>query len=108
MENAFGILSNRFRIYHHPMQFKTSTVEAVVLATCALHNYLRCHIMENDVDDDDHNEKDNDKPARLDVTHTTRNTGLKYNVEVKKIRDILASYFVGIGQIEYQWKHANL
>jgi len=40
VENAFGILANRFRIFHHPMQLTPEVAEDVVLASCALHNYL--------------------------------------------------------------------
>lgn len=41
VENAFGILSNRFQVYLRPMQLQVETVKKIVLATCALHNFLR-------------------------------------------------------------------
>lgn len=40
-ENAFGILSNRFRVFQTPMQLSVDNTEKVVLASCALHNFLR-------------------------------------------------------------------
>ena len=40
-ENAFGILSNRFRVFLTPMQLSVENAEKVVLASCALHNFLR-------------------------------------------------------------------
>lgn len=41
VENAFGILSNRFRVYHTPIQVcNTANINSIVLATCVLHNYL--------------------------------------------------------------------
>ena len=41
VENAFGILSARFRIFHSTINLKLDSIEKVVLATIALHNYLR-------------------------------------------------------------------
>ena len=41
VENAFGILSNRFRVFMTPMRLAPEKVETVVLACCSLHNFLR-------------------------------------------------------------------
>ncbi|CAH2011243.1 unnamed protein product [Acanthoscelides obtectus] len=41
VENAFGILSARFRIFHKVINLKLDTVDLVVKASCALHNWLR-------------------------------------------------------------------
>ena len=41
VENAFGILTWRFRVFKSAIELKLSTVDEVVLATCALHNWLR-------------------------------------------------------------------
>ena len=43
VENAFGILANRFRVFLTPIALPPHTVEEIVLASCALHNYLRGH-----------------------------------------------------------------
>ena len=40
VENAFGILAHRFRIYHRKMQLEPDFVTDVISATCVLHNYL--------------------------------------------------------------------
>ncbi|XP_054740142.1 uncharacterized protein LOC129245758 [Anastrepha obliqua] len=40
VEHAFGILSNRFRVFLAPINLKVATVEKIVLTCCALHNYL--------------------------------------------------------------------
>lgn len=42
-ENAFGILSSRFRIYHTPIWLKSENIKKVVMATCVLHNFLIHH-----------------------------------------------------------------
>ena len=41
VENAFGILANRFRVFMAPMRLSPEKVETVVLACCTLHNFLR-------------------------------------------------------------------
>lgn len=41
VENAFGILTQRFRIYQRRLQSKPENVDWIILATCVLHNYIR-------------------------------------------------------------------
>ena len=41
VENAFGILANRFRIFRAPIPLVPEKVECIVLACCSLHNFLR-------------------------------------------------------------------
>ncbi|XP_066958730.1 uncharacterized protein [Macrobrachium rosenbergii] len=40
VENAFGILANRFPIFHTPICLKPDHVEALVMSTCVLHNII--------------------------------------------------------------------
>ncbi|XP_076049528.1 uncharacterized protein LOC143030254 [Oratosquilla oratoria] len=40
-ENAFGIMSSRFRIFHTCINLKLTSIEKVVMASLVLHNYLR-------------------------------------------------------------------
>ena len=41
VENAFGILAGRFRIFLRPINLNVDTTEALVKAACAIHNWLR-------------------------------------------------------------------
>jgi len=41
VENAFGMLANRFRVLHHPIQMDPVKVSTVIMAICVLHNMLR-------------------------------------------------------------------
>nr|CAI5862343.1 unnamed protein product [Callosobruchus analis] len=41
VENVFGILASRFRIFLQPIAIDIESIDAVVLACCALHNFLR-------------------------------------------------------------------
>lgn len=43
VENAFKILSMRWRVYKRPFECKVHTVIKIVKATCVLHNYLMEH-----------------------------------------------------------------
>ncbi|XP_063807487.1 uncharacterized protein LOC134999310 [Pseudophryne corroboree] len=40
VENAFGILSNRFRIFHKPINMRLDKLDCIVTACCILHNML--------------------------------------------------------------------
>ena len=41
VENAFGILANRFRVFMTPIALAPENVETIVIACCSLHNFLR-------------------------------------------------------------------
>lgn len=41
VENAFGILASRFRVFGQPLALKVETTTKIVKATCAIHNWLR-------------------------------------------------------------------
>lgn len=105
VENAFGMLSNRFRIFRHAIQLRPEVVDDIILAACALHNYLRTiSTKDGEVDEDDIA----DIEPIHHIAHTPRDTGVNYNRESKDIRDSLAQYFVHEGQVPWQWKHANI
>ncbi|KAJ8939524.1 hypothetical protein NQ314_011091 [Rhamnusium bicolor] len=41
VENAFGILASRFRIFEKPMACLPETVDKIIKTCCALHNWIR-------------------------------------------------------------------
>ena len=41
IECAFGIMSNKWRIFHRPMNVNISLAEDIIKACCILHNYVR-------------------------------------------------------------------
>jgi len=41
VENAFGILSQKFQIYQRTLQSLLENADNIIFATCILHNYLR-------------------------------------------------------------------
>ncbi|XP_034837923.1 protein ALP1-like isoform X1 [Maniola jurtina] len=59
VENAFGILANRFRVFEKAISTKIDTVDHIVFAACSLHNWLRkkssaylttCSVDRDDID----------------------------------------------------------
>ncbi|XP_077314623.1 uncharacterized protein LOC143934951 [Lithobates pipiens] len=42
VENAFGIMASRFRIFHTAMNAAVEKVDIIVECCCMLHNFLRC------------------------------------------------------------------
>ncbi|XP_064090654.1 uncharacterized protein LOC135204347 [Macrobrachium nipponense] len=40
-ENAFGILSAKFRIFKQPINTSPENINSIILAACSLHNFLR-------------------------------------------------------------------
>ncbi|XP_054260017.1 uncharacterized protein LOC128984701 [Macrosteles quadrilineatus] len=41
IECSFGILANKWRIFHHPMDVDISLCEDIVKVCCVLHNFIR-------------------------------------------------------------------
>lgn len=44
-EDAFGILSKRFRVYQRRLEVKPKYVNKIILATCVLRNFLKTDSM---------------------------------------------------------------
>lgn len=55
VENAFGLLSSRFRVFHTDIAIDVKKTDSLVLAACALHNFLRRHspMYLSDIDTED-------------------------------------------------------
>lgn len=41
VENAFGLLSQKFRIYNRRMQVKPENADIIILSTCVHHNFIK-------------------------------------------------------------------
>ena len=104
IENAFGILSARFRVFMTPIRADVSTVDLIVKATVCLHNYLlsteNARYVPSGFADSWSNEglvegdwrqivKEDANPALADAGRiATRN----YNFDSKNVREKLADY----------------
>jgi hypothetical protein len=110
VENAFGIMAARFRIYRTQINLELKHIESVVMASCALHNFLitslpHCYAPSECFDCENLDEGS----VKLGLTARdstmermqTRNLG---NVPrtAKQIREEFMSYFVNEGQVPWQ------
>ncbi|XP_020496176.1 uncharacterized protein [Labrus bergylta] len=111
VENAFGILSNRFRVFQTTINIQdTAKVEDITLACCALHNFLQtesCDLyMTGIVDQEgaDHNTipgswRQEPELRQASLPHTTNAT-----TRAKQHRDELCRYFNSDpGAVPFQW-----
>lgn len=118
VENAFGILSSRFRVFGKPLSIRPSKADSVVLAACALHNFLRMHSRDSytapgtfDTDDLDSGctrpgrwRQSGDcawEPLQAQGTNTCTRTA-------NALRAQLQHYVSNAGAVQWQWRSANI
>ncbi|XP_014665860.1 PREDICTED: uncharacterized protein LOC106807881 [Priapulus caudatus] len=111
VENAFGIMANKFRVFLTTIALPPETVDKIVMATCALHNYLHVKIGTGYVakvgDSEDpgthaitaglwHKDPQLEQAALKPGTNPTK--------KAKAHRDLLKSYFNSeLGPVDWQW-----
>ncbi|KAB0805310.1 hypothetical protein PPYR_02280 [Photinus pyralis] len=110
VENAFGIMANRFRIFHTAMNLKPEKIDNVILAACALHNFLRIHCKSKytgsgslDVEDTENRalipgEWRKDEEVLGQLQQSTRNS----SDEAKGTRDLYCTFFNSTGAVPWQ------
>ena len=119
VENAFGILAHRFRIFLQPVILHPSKVTDMVLAAVTLHNFLKqtatngsSYLGDGEVDVEDVSTwtvvQENwrgDKSSRGMVNLLPVRGNQRSNA--KAMHDELAEYFVNEGSVSWQWQHAH-
>ena len=114
-ENAFGILTNRFRIFHTKINLRPDKVVTLVSAAVVLHNMLRSKSRDSYTPIGFADEISTaggvmEGTWREDVTQSiivpmqAQYKGNKSKKEAETIRENLADYFFGPGQVKWQWK----
>lgn len=86
IECCFGILANKWRIFHRPIDLDIDATVTLVKATCVLHNFIRTRdgIRSND-------EKLDENPNLISLAPDTTHRG---NTLAISARDKYAQYFV--------------
>lgn len=111
VENAFGILSGKFRVFRAPISLKLSTTRSVVLACACLHNFLLEWQMAKGDSAESSTVFDHDMETNsTDVPRALRPLPYmpgRLNVEGKILRKNLASHFMGQGAVDWQWRALN-
>ena len=117
VENAFGILSNRFRIFMTPISLKPEKVETITLTCCILHNFLWSKVESESIymppGSVDSEEEDTHIVLPGEWHQGPQSTGLQalaqqgsnhYSNSAKQLRDILCEYFLSeSGSVPWQW-----
>ncbi|TDH01504.1 hypothetical protein EPR50_G00181260 [Perca flavescens] len=111
VENAFGIMANRFRVLLTTINIQdTVTVEYIVLACCALHNFLRSEasnvymadIVDQEGPDGDIIEGRWRQDSVLQQAPLPKSNNAA--VRAKQIRDERCRYFMSdTGAVPFQW-----
>lgn len=123
IENTFGILSSRWRIYRKPINMHPKYVDTVVMATICLHNFIkyeedllqvenRLYCLPNFIDSEDAagniilgKWRQNVQNAFTDISPTSMHhaTTIAY-----KQREKLADYFLtSFGEVPWQYDYVR-
>ena len=111
MENAFGILANRFLVFHSPINLPPDTVEVLVLACTALHNFLRKDETNAYFNGDEPLDTENYADGTITPgdwrKYGPELTSLKpmrcnASMEAKEVREKYMEYFRGSGAVSWQ------
>lgn len=119
IENAFGILASRWRIYRSPLLCSVKTTEALIKASVCLHNYLRSEspnvytppafidsLMDNGYELDGEWRTFTKNDSHLtSIGRVGSNVAANYVIE---LRDQLADYLISdAGAVQWQLTYAN-
>lgn len=88
VENTFGILTQKFRIFNRKIQAKPENVDNIILATCVLHNFIK--INEGRIT---YNREENNNPT---VDHTLQNIptqGGNASQPAFQVRELFKEFF---------------
>ncbi|XP_043216296.1 protein ALP1-like [Amphibalanus amphitrite] len=99
VENAFGILSQTWRIFRRPLNVNPEHACTIVRTACILHNYVR-----------DQGQADSQQPQQADASgeqvgglcELGRLGANNFTREAERIRDQFARYFMAEGAVPWQ------
>ncbi|KAB0803707.1 hypothetical protein PPYR_00677 [Photinus pyralis] len=112
VENVFGILASRFRIFHTAINLDLNNIEKVVMASCVLHNFLRsrsgCQYLPRDAIYSEDTENGTTRTGLVadDSNLANLQSGPNRNpsTEAKEVRDNFVQYFNNEGAVHFQNK----
>lgn len=98
VENAFGILTQLFRIFNTPIYLNVDTIEDVVTSACILHNIM---IDEKMTDGRNYDHVDEAVTSDLDSFNVPDNE--VHSSQATEIRDMFRNYFNSdLGSVSWQ------
>jgi len=116
-ENAFGILTNRFRIFSRTIDLEPNKVVKIVKACCTLHNWIRKKNKSNygitiDIEDVVNNTVNlgswREDPAPGGIINLAPTRDRNFNAAARLKRTQFANYFIGEGEVEWQYRMINM
>lgn len=112
VENVFGILASRFRIFLQPININVDNIDIVILACCSLHNFLRktsksSYLSEQLVDHEDLSNGNiipGEWRQQIGSTMTTLEKSKSTNAtfHAKNVRDTYKKFFNTVGSTSFQ------
>lgn len=97
VENAFGIMTQKFRIFYGRLQVSPGNADKVIQAACVLHNYLRDEVVENEPE-----HQVESRESQVLCLDSLRHMGGYYSEESMSVRDRFSHYFNTIGALPWQ------
>lgn len=95
VENAFGLLTQHFRIFLTPIHLNVDVLEDLVTVACILHNLM--------IDEKGIPSERELPPSDLDSINDILEIESDTNQELKyRIRDTFKGYFNGLGAVSWQ------
>lgn len=117
VENAFGILVWRFRIFSRPIDLAPETIDKVIWAACCLHNWLRKtdpgnYMPQQAVDGEDLNTGNitpglwRENANNMQPINHLR--GNHYSRAAEEIRRAYVTHFTDENPLPWQWEKAGI
>lgn len=102
VENTFGILATRFRIFLQPINLKLENVEKVVMATCVLHNFLRRRSSNTYIPSNFDTEHLDEVAIAENFSNIHEELNQQESESAKEVRDLYKNYFSHEGVVPWQ------
>jgi len=94
VENAFGVLTQKFRLFYGQIQPSPENAEKVVLPACILHSHLG-----NDVNVEDHMIENTDALSQFSYVTTFRRSGGSASEEAMRATEKYRHCFENVGSV---------
>lgn len=102
VENAFGILVTKWRIFRKPIIASEHTVRKIVQACVCLHNFLIMQVSE--AENYIRRERINESDTTDGVTDITRAGTNTFTRNAAIFRERFTEYFCNAGAVDWQWE----
>jgi hypothetical protein len=96
VENAFGILIQKVRLFYDRIQLSPENADKVVLAASVLHSYLRNYVSVEDCVIENH------PPSQFSHVTTFRRSRESAIEEAMSVREKYRQYFANVGSVPSQ------